>query len=72
MLLALLSMGCGGSLDSGGGSGGGSVADSGASGTQAFPVGTYTTCAQGVHDNVINSAGFQSGAPADRSSSVGW
>ena len=62
MLLALLSMGCGGSLDSGGGSGGGSVADSGASGTQAFPVGTYTTCAQGVHDNVINSAGFQSGA----------
>jgi len=57
-LLALLSMGCGGSLDSGGGS----VADSGAVATQAFPVGTYTTCAQGVHDNVINSAGFQSGA----------
>jgi hypothetical protein len=64
-LLTLLSMGCGGSLDSGGaaaGDSGASTGDSGAAGTEAFPVGTYTTCVEGMHDNVLNTAGFQSGA----------
>ncbi len=48
--------------DSGSDSGGGSQVDSG---VVAFPVGTYTNCAQGVHNPpglFLNSAGFQSGA----------
>jgi len=64
-VLAMGSTGCGGSLDSGGtgpGDSGGVALDSGAPGSDVFPLGTYTGCVQGLYDDSLNGAGFQDGA----------
>lgn len=60
--------GAGGAIGAGAGGAAGAAAagDAGAgAGATRFPTGTYTTCAEGLYDNILNAAGFEDGATLD-------
>lgn len=59
VLVSLYLAGCGGQSVVTNASGTDAGADSGA---PAFPTGTYTSCAEGLRDNMLNLAGFEEGA----------